>query len=96
MATDMMEKNDIGYMKPYLDNQYKPLRDCVIIALNNYFKQLNGTVPSELYDMVIGEVEMPLIETVMHYVNGNQSKASEYLGISRGTLRKKLKRYGLD
>jgi Fis family transcriptional regulator len=32
---------------------------------------------------------------VMKYVEGNQSEAAEMLGISRGTLRKKLKLYGL-
>jgi Fis family transcriptional regulator len=48
-----------------------------------------------LYELVLGEVEPPLLRTVMEYTRGNQSRAAEILGINRGTLRKKLKTYGL-
>jgi Fis family transcriptional regulator len=46
--------------------------------------------------MVLEQVEEPLLEAVMRYSAGNQSRAAEILGINRGTLRKKLKSYGLD
>lgn len=73
----------------------RPLRDLTEEALKKYFKDLNGHKPSELYDLVLGEVEPPLFETVMEYTQGNQSRAAEILGINRATLRKKLKQYYL-
>ncbi|MEM7763496.1 MAG: DNA-binding transcriptional regulator Fis [Pseudomonadota bacterium] len=65
-------------------------------ALQEYFVTLNGTIPGDLYGMVLSEVERPLFEKVMEYTAGNQSRAAEILGINRGTLRKKLKTYALD
>jgi Fis family transcriptional regulator len=73
----------------------RPLRNVTEEALDNYFASLNGSKPSELYSLVIQEVEAPLFKAVMNYTKGNQSKAAEMLGINRGTLRKKLRIYGL-
>ena len=73
----------------------KPLRDITEQALKDYFKNLNGHAPVELYDVVLREIELPLFRTVMDYTRGNQSRAASILGINRGTLRKKLKNYGL-
>ena len=78
------------------DTMVKPLRDCVHAAMKNYFKHLNGYGTSDLYQMVLAEVEPPLLETVMEYTKGNQTRAAEVLGISRSTLRKKLAIYELD
>lgn len=64
-------------------------------ALRGYFATLNGHRPGDLYQLVIGEVEKPLLKAVLSYTNGNQSRAAEILGINRGTLRKKLKSYDL-
>tara|TARA_Y100000739_G_C20381522_1_gene361437 strand:- start:51 stop:332 length:282 start_codon:yes stop_codon:yes gene_type:complete len=64
-------------------------------ALNNYFDSLNGQKPGDLYELVLGQVEEPLFKAVMRYTKGNQSRASEILGINRGTLRKKLKTYSI-
>lgn len=72
------------------------LRDCVKQALENYFSHLEGHTPANLYDLVLEELENPMLEVVMKYAKGNQCKASNWLKISRGTLRKKLKQYGLD
>jgi len=72
-----------------------PMRDSVKTALVTYFSDLNGHKPDGLYDMVMEEVESPLFEVVLQYTRGNQSKAAALLGINRGTLRKKLKQYGL-
>jgi Fis family transcriptional regulator len=74
----------------------EPLRGYVKTILQKYFHDLNGHAPTELYRMVIQEVEQPLLEAVLHYTRGNQSKAAELLGINRGTLRNKLKQYDLD
>jgi len=73
----------------------KPLRKVTEEALGNYFANLNGHKPNELYSLVLGEVEAPLFKTVMDYTGGNQSRAAQILGINRGTLRKKLRTYGL-
>jgi len=71
------------------------LRDSVEYALKNYFDQMEGQHIAGLYDMVLSEVEAPLLETVMRYTRDNQTKASVVLGLNRGTLRKKLKQYGM-
>ncbi|MFY0665410.1 MAG: DNA-binding transcriptional regulator Fis [Natronospirillum sp.] len=71
------------------------LRDSVELAMNNYFEHLDGQDVNEVYQMVMSEVEAPLLEVVMRYTRDNQTKASQVLGLNRGTLRKKLKQYGL-
>ncbi len=71
------------------------LRGNVERALHNYFTRLEGADVTDVYNLVLSEVEAPLLETVMNYVKGNQTKASEMLGLNRGTLRKKLKQYDL-
>jgi Fis family transcriptional regulator len=73
----------------------KPLHKHTEDALLQYFQNLNGDRPGELYDLVMGEVERPLFKVVMDYTDGNQSQAAGILGINRGTLRKKLKTYSL-
>jgi Fis family transcriptional regulator len=73
----------------------QPLHDSVRQALESYFMQLKGQAPTNLYEMVLAEVEVPLLEAVMEYTKGNQSRAAILLGLSRGTLRKKLKIYGM-
>ncbi|WP_370693329.1 DNA-binding transcriptional regulator Fis [Oceanobacter sp. 4_MG-2023] len=78
---------------PMASNQ--TLRDSVEQALQNYFDQLDGQDVAGIYDMVLSEVEVPLLETVMKYTRDNQTKASVVLGLNRGTLRKKLKQYGM-
>lgn len=74
----------------------EPLRECVRDALSNYFTQLNGHSAANLYQMVMAEVEQPLLETIMQHTEGNQTLAAKVLGISRSTLRKKLAHYQLD
>jgi Fis family transcriptional regulator, factor for inversion stimulation protein len=60
-------------------------------AVDEYFKNLDGEDPScSVHEMVMSCVEKPLIETVMHYAEGNQTRAAELLGLNRNTLRKKL------
>ncbi len=78
------------------NNQQTTLRESVEIAMKNYFAQLDNEKPSDLYNLVLAEVEAPLMESVMAYTHGNQTKASQVLGLNRGTLRKKLKMYGLN
>ena len=82
-ATDcMLDENDIArYVRK---------------ALNEYFKDLDGEQPSSsIFDMVMSCVEKPLIETVMHHADGNQTRAADLLGINRNTLRKKIIEHGI-
>ena len=72
------------------------LRNFTEDALRSYFKNLNGHKPADIYKLVMGEIEPPLLNSVMEYTEGNQSLASEILGINRATLRKKLKQYRLN
>jgi len=72
-----------------------PLRVATEEALGNYFATLEGHRPGRLYDLVLREVEEPMFRAVMVYAEGNQTHAATILGINRGTLRKKLKEYGL-
>ena len=71
------------------------LRDSVTRAVKAYLEELDGQMGSEVYQMVLAEVEAPLLEEIMAYTRNNQTKASQMLGLNRGTLRKKLKQYGL-
>lgn len=75
----------------------RPLSYHVRVSLERYFKALNGSEPpTDLYYMVVDQVEKPLLETVLEYSEGNQSHAAAVLGINRATLRKKLRKHGLD
>ena len=76
--------------------QTAPLRECVREAVDTYLQQLDGVQMSDLYAIVIREVEAPLLAAVLEHAQGNQSMAAQILGMNRGTLRKKLKLYGLD
>ena len=73
-----------------------PLRSYTERALLDYFANLGGHHPAQLYDMVMREVEEPLFRAVLSYADGNQSRAADILGINRATLRKKLRALGLS
>jgi Fis family transcriptional regulator len=68
----------------------KHIEECVRDSLESYFKDLRGVEPHGMYEMMIKVVERPLFEVVMRHAEGNQSKAAEWLGINRNTLRRKL------
>ena len=71
------------------------LKDLVRKHIDQYLNELDGEVPKDLYDLVIGQVENALLDVALAQTNNNQSKAAEILGISRGTLRTRMKLYGL-
>jgi len=64
-------------------------------SLRQLLNDLGDENPGNIYDLVLQQVEAPLLELILEHVEGNQSKAAECLGINRGTLRKKLKTYQL-
>lgn len=68
----------------------KTIQDCIKDNLEGYFHDLRGAEPHAVYEMVVSAVERPMLEVVMLRAEGNQSKAAEWLGINRNTLRRKL------
>ena len=68
----------------------KQIDDSIRTTLEQYFKDLRGTEPHGLQEMILDAVEKPMLEVVMKHADGNQSKAAEWLGINRNTLRRKL------
>jgi len=77
------------------ENSTSGLNTIIRSSLNQFLNDLDGENPGNIYDLVMQQVEAPLLELIMQHVDGNQSKAAECLGINRGTLRKKLKTYNL-
>lgn len=69
------------------------LAEHVAAAVKKYLKTVDNTKNLNLYQLIVEEVEAPLFRTVMELTRYNQSKAARVLGVSRGTLRTKLKRY---
>ena len=67
-----------------------PIEECIRDNLEQYFRDLHGAEPHALHDMILAAVERPLLEVVMTRAEGNQSKAAQWLGINRNTLRRKL------
>ena len=68
----------------------KHIEECVRESLESYFKDLHGVEPTSMYEMIMNVVEKPLLDVVMKHAEGNQSRAAEWLGINRNTLRRKL------
>ena len=71
------------------------LRDAVRNCLERFLDDLDGHPATDIYQLVMREVEPAMLETVMSFAQGNQTRAAEALGINRTTLRKKLRQYGL-
>jgi Fis family transcriptional regulator len=84
--------------KPTIESHNQlPLADHVKQVVSTYFKNMidSGMSPVNLYEIVMTEVELPLIEATMQYTGFNQSRATQILGLNRGTFRKKLMHYGM-
>ena len=73
----------------------KHIEEAVRLSLESYFRDLRGTEPDNLHDMMVTVIEKPLLETVMHHAEGNQSRAAQWLGLNRNTVRKKLVQHRL-
>lgn len=83
-----IEKESVGLL---------PMGEYIKEIVTNYYKSMidEGMSPNEVYELVMSEVELPLIEATMEFTSNNQSKAASILGINRGTFRKKLAHYGM-
>ncbi len=68
----------------------KAIDDCIRTSVEQYFKDLRGAEPGDLHELFLGAAEKPLLEVVLRHAEGNQSKAADWLGINRNTLRRKL------
>jgi Fis family transcriptional regulator len=73
-----------------------PLRQHVQNTVSRYLKDMGNTVPENLYQMLLSEIEPPLIEEILKRTGGNQSRAAGMLGITRNTLRTKMQRYSIE
>lgn len=88
--------NEVVSLKPELQAGHAlSLQESVNYTLQQYLATLDGQQPADLYNLVLAEVEKPLLQMVLNLTNNNQSKAAIILGISRGTLRKKMAIYDL-
>ncbi len=68
----------------------KQIEECIRDGLEGYFSDLDGVEPAAMYDMILKVVEKPLLDVVMKHADQNQSRAADWLGINRNTLRRKL------
>jgi len=66
------------------------IEECIRDSLEAYFKDLRGAEPHSMHEMIMNTVEKPLLDVVLKHADGNQSRAAEWLGINRNTLRRKL------
>jgi Fis family transcriptional regulator len=76
-------------------NENPSIESCVRASLESYFSDLEGETPSNMYDMLLRLVEKPLLDVVMQQSDNNQSRAAQWLGLNRNTLRKKLLEHGM-
>lgn len=97
-----MSDQDFQQATPNEDNssenqtqEISQLSHAVKHSIRRYLFELEGTQPNNMYDLVLRQVEQPLFEAILEHTKGNQSRASEMLGLNRGTLRKKLRSYNL-
>lgn len=71
------------------------IQDSIRKYLEQYFAELGGQAPANVYEMMLDLIERPMLEEVMKRAGNNQCRATRYLGLARGTVIKKLKQYGL-
>ncbi len=95
-AVKIMENQVVSLTPAHHAGDQLSLQESVSHALQQYVTTLDGQMPANLYNLVLAEVEKPLLNMVLKLTNGNQSKAAIVLGLSRGTLRKKMAIYGLN
>jgi len=73
----------------------KDIDECVRASVEKYLSDLRGAEPDRLHDLFMAAAERPLLDVVLRHTEGNQSRAAEWLGINRNTLRRKLQGHRL-
>ena len=92
----MISAKNIRKERRIKQRRQEKLSDHIYCSLDTYFKDLDGHKANGLYSLMIAQVEKPMFEVVMHKTRGNITMAAEVLGINRGTLRNRLKKYNLE
>lgn len=77
-------------------SQSTPLRDEVRKTIRQFLSDMGTTEPEHVYRKLLSEVEPPLIEEVLNFTRGNQSRAARILGMTRNTLRTRIRRYDIQ
>ena len=95
--SDIPNENNMALSQPQQNEELSVsgIQEKVQASIEQYFDNLGGQSSNDLYDVVMFEAEQPLLRAVLKHTRGNQTHAADMLGINRGTLRKKLKNYGL-
>ena len=83
------------HVHSFTDPSHVTLKENVTEVMRQYFTNLKGEQPRNVYDFFLDEIEEPMLSIVMKYTRQNQSEAARILGLSRGTLRAKLKKFGM-
>jgi Fis family transcriptional regulator len=78
------------------ERRAESISHCVENALNLYFEDMDGHDPSDLYELILTQIEKPMLGVVLKQTQDNITRSAEILGINRATLRKKLKKYALE
>jgi Fis family transcriptional regulator len=91
----LTEKRSIEFIMNADSEHNIPLRRHVQDTISRYLKDMGNTAPANIYQMLLAEIEPPLIEEVLKCTGGNQSRAAAMLGITRNTLRTKMQRYSI-
>jgi len=89
------DTNNIDNTPDNTTQEISQLSHAVKHSIRRYLYELDGTQPSDMYNLVLRQIEQPLFEAILEHTKGNQSRAAELLGLNRGTLRKKLRSYNL-
>ena len=76
-------------------NKSVPLREHVQENIRRYLEDMGNTEPEHMHRKLLSEIEPPLIEEVLRYAGGNQSRTARILGMTRNTLRSKIRRYSI-
>lgn len=87
---------EIAQDEPANEPERPSLAQSVAWAVEQYFEDLDGEPPENLYALFVDILEKPLLETVVVKARGNQCRAADWLGLNRNTLARKLQQHGLD
>jgi len=92
----MSKTNSNSISKEIASTDHERISECISNVLDHYLVDMENHFNGDLYNIILSEVERPLIEKVMCYTQNNQSNTAQILGVSRGTLRKKLNQYAIN
>ena len=86
MAVKMSNENNINNVN---------LQDYTRHTVNQYLQNLKGHQAKNLYHLITDEIEKGIILEVLDFSKGNLTRTSDILGITRTTLRNKIRKHKL-